>query len=58
MPHHVWEVDPQLANLPYRLLTAEQANWHEIPGVRLVGAILGTVLLVAAVRSMFGGRGR
>ncbi|MFC6023111.1 hypothetical protein ACFP2T_44045 [Plantactinospora solaniradicis] len=47
----------QLAELPYRLLAAEDTSWFDIPAVRLVGAVLGTVLLIAALRSMFG-RGR
>lgn len=35
-------------------LAAETVDWHDIPGVRLVGAVLGILLLVAAIRSMFG----
>lgn len=35
---------------------AEEVSWHDIPGVRVLGAILGTLLLIAALRSMFGGR--
>jgi hypothetical protein len=30
--------------------------WYDIPGVRIVGAVLGTLLLIAAIRSMFGRR--
>lgn len=37
-------------------LAADRA-WSEIPGVRLVGAIAGTLLLVAAIRAAIG-RGR
>jgi hypothetical protein len=40
------------------LLAAEEANWSDIPAVRLLGAVLGTVLLIAAVRSLFGRGGR
>jgi hypothetical protein len=29
-------------------------SWYDIPAVRVVGAILGALLLVAAIRSMFG----
>ncbi|MFY1693538.1 hypothetical protein [Plantactinospora sp. WMMB782] len=46
----------RLTELPYRLLAAEETSWFDIPGVQIVGAILGTVLLVAALRAMFGGR--
>ncbi|GLH96968.1 hypothetical protein Pa4123_22420 [Phytohabitans aurantiacus] len=31
-----------------------ETSWYDIPAVRVVGAILGTLLLVAAIRSMFG----
>ncbi|WP_158624145.1 hypothetical protein [Micromonospora sp. HM5-17] len=58
MPHHISETGPRLADLSYRLLAAEDTAWSDIPGVRLVGAILGTVLLVAALRAMFGKSGR
>ncbi|GAB3141206.1 hypothetical protein GCM10027290_13430 [Micromonospora sonneratiae] len=40
------------------LLAAEEVDWHEIPGVRLLGAVLGTLFLIAAIRSMFGRGGR
>jgi hypothetical protein len=40
------------------LLAAEEIPWHEIPGVKLVGAVLGILLLGAAIRSMFGKGGR
>lgn len=33
---------------------AEEVSWHDIPGVQVVGAVLGVLLLVAALRSMFG----
>jgi hypothetical protein len=36
------------------LVAAAETSWYDIPGVRLVGAVLGTLLLVAAIRSMFG----
>ncbi|MBF9129061.1 hypothetical protein I0C86_08705 [Plantactinospora sp. S1510] len=47
-----------LGELPYHLLAAEGTSWYDIPGVRLVGAVLGTLLLIAALRSMFGRGGR
>jgi hypothetical protein len=28
--------------------------WTEVPGVRIAGAVLGALLLVAAIRAMFG----
>lgn len=34
----------------------EDTSWFDIPAVRIVGAILGVLLLIAAIRSMFGGR--
>lgn len=52
------EAGQRLAELPYRLLAAQETSWYDIPGVRLVGAVLGTVLLIAALRSMFGRGGR
>ena len=47
-----------LADLPYRVLGADDTNWSDIPAVRVVGAVLGTLLLIAALRSMFGRGGR
>jgi hypothetical protein len=38
------------------VLTAEPVSWYDIPAVRLIGAVLGVLLLVAAVRAMFGKR--
>ncbi|MEV7226075.1 MULTISPECIES: hypothetical protein [Polymorphospora] len=37
-----------------RILSAEETPWSEIPGVQLIGAILGILLLVAAIRALFG----
>ncbi|GIG92592.1 hypothetical protein [Plantactinospora endophytica] len=56
LPSTLPETGSHLAELPYPLLAAEETSWFDIPGVQIVGAILGTVLLVAALRSMFGGR--
>lgn len=36
-------------------LAADQP-WTDIPGVRLVGAVVGTLLLIAAIRAIFRGR--
>jgi hypothetical protein len=36
------------------LVAAEDRSWFDIPAVRVVGAVLGTLLLIAAIRSMFG----
>ena len=33
------------------LLAAEERPWDEIPGVVLIGVIIGLTLLVAAIRS-------
>jgi hypothetical protein len=38
-------------------LAADEVPWTDIPAVRLLGAVLGTLLLIAAIRSMFGGKG-
>jgi len=35
-------------------LAAENVSWYDVPGVRILGAVLGTLLLVAAIRSIFG----
>ncbi|GAB3983195.1 hypothetical protein V1634_24985 [Plantactinospora veratri] len=56
MQSSIAETASRLVELPQQLLAAEETSWFDIPGVRLVGAILGTVLLVAALRSMFGRR--
>lgn len=37
---------------------SEDIPWSEIPGVRLVGVLLGGLLLLVAIRSMFGKGGR
>jgi hypothetical protein len=34
----------------------DEVSWYDVPAVQILGAILGTLLLVAAVRSMFGKR--
>jgi len=40
------------------LWAADARSWSDIPVVRLLGVVLGTLLLIAAIRGMFGGRGR
>lgn len=35
---------------------ADEVSWYDVPAVQILGAVLGTLLLVAAVRSMFGKR--
>jgi hypothetical protein len=35
---------------------AADRPWTEIPGVRILGAVLGALLLLAAIRAMFRGR--
>nr|MDT0656569.1 hypothetical protein [Micromonospora sp. DSM 115978] len=44
--------------MPSLLRAAEDTAWQDIPGVRIVGAVLGALLLLAAIRSMFGKGGR
>ncbi len=39
-------------------MAAERVNWHDVTAVRLLGAVAGTLLLIAAIRSMFGKGGR
>jgi hypothetical protein len=36
------------------LFAAEEISWYDVPGVRLLGVVLGGLLLIAAIRSMFG----
>ncbi|GAA1766593.1 hypothetical protein [Luedemannella helvata] len=38
------------------IITAADSASDDIPGVVLVGAALGALLLIAALRAMFGGR--
>lgn len=38
---------------PIVTFAAEQTSWHDIPGVQVVGAVLGILLLIAALRAMF-----
>ncbi|SDZ33613.1 hypothetical protein SAMN05444365_110124 [Micromonospora pattaloongensis] len=40
------------------VLAAQDVSWHDIPAVKLLGGVLGILLLVAALRSMFGKGGR
>lgn len=35
---------------------AADQDWQDVPGVRIVGAILGILLIYAAIRAMFGRR--
>jgi hypothetical protein len=34
----------------------DEVSWYDVPAVQILGAILGTLLLVAAIRAMFGKR--
>jgi len=38
------------------LAGAAERNWDDIPAVKLVGLVIGAVLIVAAIRAMFGKR--
>jgi hypothetical protein len=38
-------------------IAAEEVPWTEIPAVRLLGLVIGALLLFAAIRAMFGGGG-
>lgn len=40
------------------VLSAAERPWTEIPAVRLLGGVLGALLIIAAIRAMFGGGGR
>jgi len=35
---------------------ADEVSWYDVPGVQLLGMVVGGLLLLAAIRSMFGGR--
>ncbi|MFE0593503.1 hypothetical protein [Micromonospora echinospora] len=36
------------------LITAvDEVDWYDIPGVRLLGLVVGGLLLIAAIRAMF-----
>jgi hypothetical protein len=39
-------------------LAEEVRPWEDIPGAVLVGVAVGVVLLVAAIRAMFGKKGK
>jgi len=39
-----------------RLTEAAPRPWDEIPGAVLTGVVIGVVLLIAAIRAMFGKR--
>jgi hypothetical protein len=41
-----------------RLAESAPRPWDEIPGVAWVGVIIGVVLIVAAIRAMFGKKGK
>jgi hypothetical protein len=41
---------------PTTFRAADEISWYDVPGVQVVGAVLGTLLLLAAIRAMFGGR--
>jgi hypothetical protein len=34
----------------------DEVSWYDVPAVQILGAILGTLLIVAAIRAMFGKR--
>ena len=40
------------------VLAVTDTSWYDIPAVQVVGAVLGALLLIAAIRSMFGKGGR
>jgi len=40
--------------VPFVQYAAEETSWQDIPGVQVVGAVLGILLLLAALRAMFG----
>ena len=48
----------RLPRMSVVLRAAEEVPWTEIPAVRLLGLVLGGLLLIAAIRSMFGGKGK
>ncbi|HEX6870612.1 MAG TPA: hypothetical protein VF163_05890 [Micromonosporaceae bacterium] len=44
--------------MPAHFSDAAPRAWDDIPGVALVGIVIGLVPLVAAIRAMFGRRDR
>lgn len=40
----------------HSLVAAAERSWQDIPGVRILGAVFGVLVLVVAIRSMFGRR--
>jgi len=38
------------------MVVAADQPWTEIPGVRILGAVIGAFLLLVAIRAMFRGR--
>jgi hypothetical protein len=38
------------------LVAAAERSWHDIAGVRILGGVLGVLVLMIAIRSMFGRR--
>ena len=34
----------------------DEVSWYDVPAVQILGAIIGTLLLVAAIRAMSGKR--
>jgi hypothetical protein len=38
------------------LVAAAERSWHDIPAVQILGAVFGVLVLVVAIRSMFGRR--
>jgi hypothetical protein len=40
------------------IVAAEPVNWSDVAAVRLLGAVGGALLLILAIRSLFGRGGR
>ncbi|BCL16839.1 hypothetical protein GCM10017556_45780 [Micromonospora sagamiensis] len=53
----VWHRRPRpcdSAGVHSSLITAaDEVDWYDIPGVRLLGLVVGGLLLIAAIRAMF-----
>ncbi|SCF41583.1 hypothetical protein GA0070618_6530 [Micromonospora echinospora] len=54
MPWHRRARSCESAGVHSSLITAaDEVDWYDIPGVRLLGLVVGGLLLIAAIRAMF-----
>ncbi|SCL31091.1 hypothetical protein GA0074692_3048 [Micromonospora pallida] len=54
LPWHSLAGSCDSAGVHSSLITAaDEVDWYDIPGVRLLGLVVGGLLLIAAIRAMF-----